>query len=141
MPGDQEHIVALNADHSNVCKFGESSTDRQNYELVEQNIRDLYEEALSKSIPVVPGAQYANYRRNDDEMRLDARLARLRDNSGRDFMCNSRPSSCIRTKQPEQLLFLSVHFPSVLSVALLTVSHCVVFHTKRTNRDKCWTDD
>lgn len=32
MPGKQENIVPLTADHSNVCKFDESQTDRDNYE-------------------------------------------------------------------------------------------------------------
>ncbi|KAF7173966.1 hypothetical protein CNMCM6106_008069 [Aspergillus hiratsukae] len=46
MSGKHENIVPLTADHSNVCKFGESLADRDNYELVEGNIKDLYNIAL-----------------------------------------------------------------------------------------------
>lgn len=42
-----ENIVKLDADHSSVCKFGGSQRDRDNFELVRVNIRDLYKNALS----------------------------------------------------------------------------------------------
>lgn len=38
----------LSADHSGVCKFGESQTDQDNFKLVQRNIQDLYEKALMK---------------------------------------------------------------------------------------------
>ncbi|KAJ5511354.1 hypothetical protein N7453_003457 [Penicillium expansum] len=49
LPGDRENIVKLKADHSKVCKFGQSQTDRDNLELVQSNIEDIYEAALKKS--------------------------------------------------------------------------------------------
>lgn len=83
MPGKQENIVSLTADHSNVCKFDESQADRDNYEFVEGNIKELYDIALrvGESIPMDLGAQYSEYRKGDDDMRLHARLARLRESS------------------------------------------------------------
>jgi hypothetical protein len=46
LPGDRENVVKLNADHKQVCKFGDGQTDRDNFELVRSNIRDLYKNAL-----------------------------------------------------------------------------------------------
>lgn len=46
LPGNRENVVKLNADHRQVCKFGDSQTDRDNLELVQSNIRDLYKNAL-----------------------------------------------------------------------------------------------
>ena len=48
MPGDQEHIVKLNADHGGLCKFGLGQTDQDNFKLVRGNIKDLYEKALRR---------------------------------------------------------------------------------------------
>lgn len=48
MPGDRENVVKLNANHSNVCKFGPSQTDQDNFKLVRSNIGDLYRNALKK---------------------------------------------------------------------------------------------
>jgi hypothetical protein len=39
-------VVKLNADHRQVCKFGDCQTDRDNFELVRSNIQDLYKNAL-----------------------------------------------------------------------------------------------
>ncbi|PMD50987.1 uncharacterized protein K444DRAFT_656527 [Hyaloscypha bicolor E] len=46
LPGNRENIVKLNADHGGVCRFGESQTDRDNFELVSFNIREIYKNAL-----------------------------------------------------------------------------------------------
>jgi hypothetical protein len=46
MPGDREHIVQLNADHTRLCKFGFSQTDQDNFKLVGTNIRDLCRNAI-----------------------------------------------------------------------------------------------
>ncbi|PMD30276.1 HET-domain-containing protein [Hyaloscypha variabilis F] len=46
MPGHFENVVVLNADHSGVCKFGDSFEDHDNFKLVQSNIKDLYEKAL-----------------------------------------------------------------------------------------------
>ncbi|KGO58308.1 hypothetical protein PEX2_068180 [Penicillium expansum] len=48
LPGDRENIVKLKADHSKVCKFGQSQTDQDNLKLVQSNIEDIYEAALKK---------------------------------------------------------------------------------------------
>ncbi|KAI4864171.1 hypothetical protein F4820DRAFT_449256 [Hypoxylon rubiginosum] len=42
LPGNRENIVKLEADHSGVCKFGESQTDQDNLKLVRVNLQDLY---------------------------------------------------------------------------------------------------
>lgn len=46
MPGDRENVVKLIADHSQVCKFGPSLEDQDNFKLVRGNIKDLYKKAL-----------------------------------------------------------------------------------------------
>ena len=46
MPGDREHVVKLNADHSGLCKFGSGQIDQDNFKLVQSNIKDLYNIAL-----------------------------------------------------------------------------------------------
>lgn len=46
MPGLRENVVKLNADHGGVCKFGDSVEDRDNFKLVQSNIKDLYKKAL-----------------------------------------------------------------------------------------------
>jgi hypothetical protein len=71
--------VKLNADHSGVCKFGLSQTDRDNFKLVRSNVKDLYKHALNVgrlsiiSSPIVQG-QGAEY--GEDE-KLKARFAML----------------------------------------------------------------
>jgi hypothetical protein len=61
MPGDHENVVKLNADHSGVCKFGQSQIDQDNFKLVRGNIRDLYKRALKKcelnTIPSIIGQE------------------------------------------------------------------------------------
>jgi hypothetical protein len=47
MPGLRENVVKLNADHSGVCKFGNSLEDKDNFKLVQRNIEDLYKKALN----------------------------------------------------------------------------------------------
>ena len=46
LPGDHENVVKLIADHRQVCKFGGSQTDQDNFELVRSNIRDIHRNAL-----------------------------------------------------------------------------------------------
>ena len=38
--------MKLDADHSGVCKFGDSLEDHDNFKLVQRNIKDLYKKAL-----------------------------------------------------------------------------------------------
>lgn len=40
--------MKLNADHSGVCKFGLSPTDKANFKLVGENINIIYQKALKK---------------------------------------------------------------------------------------------
>ena len=49
LPGHHENIVKLNADHSTVCKFGDTQADKDNFELVQVNISDIYKSALKNS--------------------------------------------------------------------------------------------
>ncbi|KAI0849693.1 hypothetical protein F5Y00DRAFT_48651 [Daldinia vernicosa] len=51
LPGDRETIVALDADHSRVCKFGLNQTDNDNFKIVRSNIRELYEMAKESTQP------------------------------------------------------------------------------------------
>jgi hypothetical protein len=84
MSGTHENVVSLIADHSSVCKFDESQVDRDNYEIVEGNLRELYDLALERageSIPMNLGSQSSEYRQADHDMQLYARLAMLRDSS------------------------------------------------------------
>ncbi|KAI1196532.1 hypothetical protein F5X97DRAFT_325365 [Nemania serpens] len=46
LPGNRENVVSLDADHSSICKFGVSVTDKDNLETVLGNIQDLAENAL-----------------------------------------------------------------------------------------------
>ncbi|KAF4240075.1 hypothetical protein CNMCM8980_005445 [Aspergillus fumigatiaffinis] len=50
MSGTHENVVSLIADHSSVCKFDESQVDRDNYEIVEGNLRELYDLALERAV-------------------------------------------------------------------------------------------
>ncbi|KAI6086287.1 hypothetical protein F4821DRAFT_238882 [Hypoxylon rubiginosum] len=45
----QEKIVALEADHNGVCKFGESEIDQDNFNLVRAHLQLLHQKALVKS--------------------------------------------------------------------------------------------
>jgi hypothetical protein len=78
MPGDHEHIVKLNADHSSVCKFGPSQTDQDNFKLVRANIKDLYDNALKKcELSAIPSIVGWRRRVSAGEDVLQARLAKL----------------------------------------------------------------
>jgi len=46
MSGPYETDLALEADHSGVCKFGHSQTDQDNFKFVRSKIQDLYDRAL-----------------------------------------------------------------------------------------------
>ncbi|RDW58409.1 hypothetical protein BP5796_12339 [Coleophoma crateriformis] len=48
LPGQNENVVKLNADHHGVCKFGQGQKDQDNFKLVRGNLRDLYKRALEK---------------------------------------------------------------------------------------------
>lgn len=73
--------MKLKADHSKVCKFGQSQTDQDNLKLVQSNIEDIYEAALKKcelnAAPFIMG-QKGKVSVDDDE--LESRLAYLRAN-------------------------------------------------------------
>lgn len=49
LPGGREHVVALQADHKGVCRFGDSQADRDNFDVVKINIMDLYEKAIKQN--------------------------------------------------------------------------------------------
>jgi hypothetical protein len=49
LPGGREHVVALQADHKGVCRFGDSQADRDNFDIVKINIMDLYEKAIKQN--------------------------------------------------------------------------------------------
>lgn len=83
LPGDREHIVKLNANHTEVCKFGNSQNDRDNFDLVRVNIQDLYKKALEAGETLVwqPSLNYSvgriqtlrsstNSRTNDEQNQL-----------------------------------------------------------------------
>lgn len=44
--GDRENVIELDADHSGVCKFGESQAEQDNLKLVRANLQDLYKRTL-----------------------------------------------------------------------------------------------
>jgi hypothetical protein len=76
MPGKCENIVKLNADHDGVCKFGTCQEDEDNLELVQGNVRDLYENALRiGELHAVPNLARDETVASDP---LQARLAELR---------------------------------------------------------------
>jgi hypothetical protein len=47
LPGKQERVVCLDADHNSICKFGDSQEDRDNWKKVRGNIVELCHDALS----------------------------------------------------------------------------------------------
>jgi hypothetical protein len=49
LPGTRENVVKLNADHSGVCRFGNSQTDQDNEKLVRRNVIDIYKKAIKES--------------------------------------------------------------------------------------------
>jgi hypothetical protein len=49
LPGSREHVVKLNAEHSDMCRFDLSiPNDQDNYEVVEANLEELCLEALKQ---------------------------------------------------------------------------------------------
>ncbi|KAL2125631.1 hypothetical protein VTJ04DRAFT_1996 [Mycothermus thermophilus] len=52
LPGKNEKIISLDADHSGVCKFGDTQTDQDNYKLVQRQIVELYKQAISRSCSI-----------------------------------------------------------------------------------------
>lgn len=52
LPGDNENIVSLNADHSGVCKFGMAREDGDKLFKVLRNIQDLHDKALEKCMSI-----------------------------------------------------------------------------------------
>lgn len=66
-------MVKLNADHRGVCKFDQSQTDQDNFELVRSNVEDLYNSALKtgelSSVPYAIGQErFAVSADNDEEL-------------------------------------------------------------------------
>ena len=59
LSGTRENIVELNADHSNLCCYDGSRQDQDNFKLVANNVKALYEHALkrSESVEVSSGAE------------------------------------------------------------------------------------
>ncbi|KAF5562157.1 hypothetical protein FNAPI_3327 [Fusarium napiforme] len=56
LPGDIAKIVELDANHRGICKFGNSDKDRDNFKIVVENIKHLYELAIEN-----PESQYDGY--------------------------------------------------------------------------------
>ncbi|KAK1762400.1 hypothetical protein QBC33DRAFT_623724 [Phialemonium atrogriseum] len=83
LPGDRENVVKLNADHGDVCKFGESQTDQDNFELVQSNIQDMYKNALKlRFAPPHQTCQpchYIPFRKNTRFVGREKTLDELRD--------------------------------------------------------------
>ncbi|KAH7009230.1 uncharacterized protein B0I36DRAFT_60540 [Microdochium trichocladiopsis] len=80
LPGDRENVVKLNADHSTVCKFGDAQADKDNFELVQVNIFDIYNSALKNSeLKPTPSAvpQKKDEEANETEDMLQKRFAKL----------------------------------------------------------------
>ncbi|KAH7025067.1 uncharacterized protein B0I36DRAFT_332472 [Microdochium trichocladiopsis] len=48
LPGHWENIVSLDADHTQVCKFGQSQSERNKFKVVRRNMEDLYDFAIKK---------------------------------------------------------------------------------------------
>jgi hypothetical protein len=47
LPGSRENIIRLEADHGDICPFGDSQRDQDNFEIVKGNIEELYLEAIN----------------------------------------------------------------------------------------------
>lgn len=78
LPGDRENVVKLNADHGQVCKFGDSQRDKDNLELVRSNIRDIYKNALEiRELNASLGVVSREGGTVTDEDMLRARFAQL----------------------------------------------------------------
>lgn len=81
LPGDRENIVKLNADHNGICRFGDTELDQDNFELVQSNVKDLYEQAIKagelRSI-LSSSDQECSVGHAEEELGLQARFARLR---------------------------------------------------------------
>lgn len=71
MPRDRENIVPLEADHSGLCKFGDSEEDLGNLARIEGNIHDLYEQAIKV------GESIQDTLPNAPDKELEARVAGL----------------------------------------------------------------
>lgn len=82
LPGDRENIVQLKADHSGVCRFDRSQVDRDNFELVQSNIKDLYKSSLRigelRDILTSSGHMHDREQTAQD-WSLEVRLKRLRE--------------------------------------------------------------
>ncbi len=82
LPGEREAIVELNANHSDLCRFGGTQTDQDNYEMVSSRIQKMYKAALKQSEPVKilyaaqGGTEAANDAQEIDQD-LEARFASL----------------------------------------------------------------
>lgn len=73
--------MKLKADHSKVCKFGQSQTDQDNLELVQSNIEDIYEAALKKcELNTSPFIVDQEGKVPVDDNELEFRFANLRAN-------------------------------------------------------------
>ncbi|KAK7967686.1 uncharacterized protein PG986_001963 [Apiospora aurea] len=79
LSGDNENIVKLNADHSKVCKFGLDQESRDNLEIVQHNIHQVYEKALKKlhiliarvmRNLLIPGCLEGNKQRRNETIRM-----------------------------------------------------------------------
>ena len=81
MPGNRENVVKLLADHSEVCKFGSSLQDQDNFKLVRVNIKDLYKKALAsgdKGLSMFQG-QHLKRHHESDSSNSKPKRARIAD--------------------------------------------------------------
>lgn len=80
LPGDRENIVKLNADHNNICRFGDSELDQDNLELVHSNIKDLYKQAVisGELRSILSSENQGGNIGHTKDLSLQARLAKLR---------------------------------------------------------------
>ena len=82
-----ERIISLNADHRGICKFSQSQVDRDNWKIVQSNIKELYYLALKEcESPQMPlGAEISTgippewQGDSNSETTLQRRLATLRE--------------------------------------------------------------
>lgn len=77
LPGTRENIVGLNAEHSDLCRFGASRREQDNLKVVLANIRDLYNAALERSESVGVSSRAEQSREAaDDPQGIDQDLER-----------------------------------------------------------------
>jgi hypothetical protein len=54
LAGSRENIIRLEANHSDICRFGDSQQDQDNFEIVKGNIEELYLGAINGGKLLIP---------------------------------------------------------------------------------------